>query len=181
LQERAKDLAGHLSGGWKQRLALAACILHEPKLLLLDEPTAGVDAQARREFWDLIHDLASAGLTTLVSTHYMDEAERCNRIVYIAAGRVVAEGAPEELTRAAALVTFEGSGDDLEEAARRLRQIPGVEAAAVFGSVVHIAGQDRAALERAMTALGPGFAWHEVAPRLEDAFIHLLRRKAAGA
>jgi ABC-type multidrug transport system ATPase subunit len=181
LQERAKDLAGHLSGGWKQRLALAACILHEPKLLLLDEPTAGVDAQARREFWDLIHDLASAGLTTLVSTHYMDEAERCNRIVYIAAGRVVAEGAPEELTRAAALVTFEGSGDDLEDAARRLRQMSGVEAAAVFGSVVHIAGQDRATLERAITALGPGFSWHEVAPRLEDAFIHLLRRKAADA
>lgn len=178
LKGRAGDLAGHLSGGWKQRLALAACILHEPRLLLLDEPTAGVDAQARREFWDLIHDLAAAGLTTLVSTHYMDEAERCNRIVYIAAGRVIAEGAPEELTRAASLITFEGAGDDLEERARRLRQMPGVEAAAVFGRVVHIAGQDRAALERAMAALGPGVSWREVPPRLEDAFIHLLRRKA---
>jgi ABC-2 type transport system ATP-binding protein len=181
LQGRAGDLAGHLSGGWKQRLALAACILHEPKLLLLDEPTAGVDAQARREFWDLIHDLAAAGLTTLVSTHYMDEAERCNRIVYIGAGRVIAEGAPDELTRAAALITFEGSGDDLEEGARRLREMPGVEAAAVFGRVVHIAGQDRAALELAMAALGGGVSWREVPPRLEDAFIHLLRRKGASA
>jgi ABC-2 type transport system ATP-binding protein len=179
LAARAGDLAGHLSGGWKQRLALAACILHEPKLLLLDEPTAGVDAQARREFWDLIHDLAGVGLTTLVSTHYMDEAERCNRIVYIADGRVVAEGAPDELTRGAALVTFEGSGDDLDEAARRLRRMPAIEAAAVFGRVVHIAGTDRAALQRAIAALDiGGLTWHEVPPRLEDAFIHLLRRKA---
>ena len=180
LADRAGDLAGHLSGGWKQRLALAACVLHEPRLLLLDEPTAGVDAQARREFWDLIHDLAAAGLTTLVSTHYMDEAERCNRIVYIADGRIIAEGAPDELTRATALVTFEGIGDHLDEAAQRLRQIPGVAAAAVFGRVVHIAGTDRAALERAMAGLGD-LSWQEVPPRLEDTFIHLLTRKVAGA
>ena len=180
LADRARDLAGHLSGGWKQRLALAACVLHEPKLLLLDEPTAGVDAQARREFWDLIHDLAGDGLTTLVSTHYMDEAERCNRIVYIADGQVIAEGAPDEVTRGAGLVTFEATGSDLDELARRLREMPGVEAAAVFGRLLHIAGTDRAALQQAIAA--PGMAelqWHEVAPRLEDAFIHLLRRKAA--
>ncbi|HTZ81392.1 MAG TPA: ABC transporter ATP-binding protein [Stellaceae bacterium] len=180
LADRARDLAGHLSGGWKQRLALAACVLHQPKLLLLDEPTAGVDAQARREFWDLIHDLAGEGLTTLVSTHYMDEAERCNRIVYISYGQVIAEGAPDEVTRAAGLVTFEATGSDLDELARRLRQLPGVEAAAVFGRLVHIAGTDRAALTRAMAAPEIAqLAWHEVQPRLEDAFIHLLKQKAA--
>jgi ABC-2 type transport system ATP-binding protein len=181
LADRARDLAGHLSGGWKQRLALAACVLHKPKLLLLDEPTAGVDAQARREFWDLIHDLAGEGLTTLVSTHYMDEAERCNRIVYIAEGRVVAEGAPDELTNAAGLVTFEASGADLDDVARRLRQMPGIEAAAVFGRTLHIAGTDRAALERTISELTVGgLTWLEVSPRLEDAFIHLLSRKAEG-
>jgi ABC-type multidrug transport system ATPase subunit len=140
LADRAAELAGHLSGGWKQRLALAACVLHEPKLLLLDEPTAGVDAEARREFWDLIHDMAGEGLTALVSTHYMDEAERCNRIIYIADGRIVAQGAPESLVQGAGLVTFEATGVDADADARRLRQMAGVEAAVVFGRVVHIAG-----------------------------------------
>ena len=180
LADRANQLAGQLSGGWKQRLALAACVLHEPKLLLLDEPTAGVDAQARREFWDLIHDMASDGLTTLVSTHYMDEAERCNRIVYIADARIVAQGAPDEVARAARLVTFEATGEALDAAARRLRQMPGVEAATVFGRTLHIAGTDRAALEHAMADSGSGeMLWREVPPRLEDAFIHLLTRKPA--
>ena len=99
LAEYADQLAGHLSGGYKQRLALAACILHQPKLLLLDEPTAGVDAKARREFWDLIHDMAGEGLTVLVSTHYMDEAERCRRIVYLSNGRIVVQGTAENLAR----------------------------------------------------------------------------------
>jgi ABC-2 type transport system ATP-binding protein len=177
----ARELAGHLSGGWKQRLALAACVLHRPRLLLLDEPTAGVDVEARREFWDLIHDMAGEGLTTLVSTHYMDEAERCNRILYLAEGHIVAQGSPAEVLRGAALVTFEATGGDVDAAARRLRALPGVEAAAVFGRAVHIAGTDRAALERAIAALGDGeLVWQEVAPRLEDAFIHLLKRKADG-
>jgi ABC-type multidrug transport system ATPase subunit len=175
------ELAGHLSGGWKQRLALAACVLHRPRLLLLDEPTAGVDVEARREFWDLIHDMAGEGLTTLVSTHYMDEAERCNRILYLAEGHIVAQGSPAEVLRGAALVTFEATGGDVDAVARRLRELPGIEAAAVFGRAVHIAGTDRAALERAIAALGDGeLFWHEVAPRLEDAFIHLLKRKADG-
>jgi ABC-type multidrug transport system ATPase subunit len=176
LADRAGQLAGQLSGGWKQRLALAACVLHQPKLLLLDEPTAGVDAEARREFWDLIHDMASEGLTTLVSTHYMDEAERCRRIVYLSNGRIVTQGAPDEVARNAGLITFEATGPDIDGAARRLRQAPGVEAAAVFGRSLHIAGTDRAALEQAIAGHGEGLAWHEVEPRLEDVFIHLLTR-----
>ncbi len=177
LTQRAAQLAGELSGGWKQRLALAACVLHEPQLLLLDEPTAGVDAEARREFWDLIHDMAGEGLTTLVSTHYMDEAERCKRIVYLSNGRIVAQGAPDEVTRGAGLITYEATGASVETAARRLRRAPGVEAAAVFGRLLHVAGSDRAALERAIAALGADeLTWHEVEPRLEDAFIHLLAR-----
>ena len=181
LGERRDQLAGQLSGGWKQRLALAACILHTPLLLLLDEPTAGVDAEARRAFWDLVHDLAGERLTTLVSTHYMDEAERCGRIVYLSEGRIVAQGAPAELVRGSGLVTFEAEGGDVDRAARRLRQIKGVEAAAVFGRAVHIAGADRAALEAAIAALDEtGLVWREVTPRLEDAFIHLLSSAEAG-
>jgi ABC-type multidrug transport system ATPase subunit len=175
LAGRAGQLAGHLSGGWKQRLALAACVLHEPKLLLLDEPTAGVDAEARREFWDLIHDMADEGLTTLVSTHYMDEAERCERIVYLSDGNIVAQGAPDHVARNSGLVTYEATGEAVDEAARRLRHLSGVEAAAVFGRSVHVAGSDRAALERAIADFGDdSLQWHEVEPRLEDVFIHLL-------
>ena len=177
LTARAGQLAGHLSGGWKQRLALAACVLHEPKLLLLDEPTAGVDAEARREFWDLIHDMAGEGLTTLVSTHYMDEAERCERIVYRSDGHIVTQGAPDQVARKSGLVTYEATGEAVDEAARRLRLLPGIEAAAVFGRSVHIAGSDRAALERAIADFGDAaLTWHEVEPRLEDVFIHLLTR-----
>jgi ABC-2 type transport system ATP-binding protein len=171
------QLAGHLSGGWKQRLALAACVLHEPKLLLLDEPTAGVDAEARREFWDLIHDMAGEGLTTLVSTHYMDEAERCKRILYLANGHIVAQGAPDQVVHSSGIVAYEATGSEVDQAARRLRQLPGVEAAAVFGRSVHIAGTDRLALERAVADFGKDdLTWHEVEPRLEDVFIHLLSR-----
>lgn len=174
LADRVDQLAGELSGGWKQRLALAACVLHKPKLLLLDEPTAGVDAKARREFWDLIHDLAADGLTVLVSTHYMDEAERCGRIVYLSDGKLVVQGTPDEVARGSGLITFAASGADLDHAARRLRALPSVESVAVFGATVHVAGMDRAALERAIGSLGGGLAWSEVPPRLEDVFIHLL-------
>ena len=174
---RADQLTGHLSGGWKQRLALAACVLHEPKLLLLDEPTAGVDAEARREFWDLIHDMAGEGLTTLVSTHYMDEAERCERIVYLSDGHIVAQGAPDQVARTSGIITYEAAGQGVDGAARRLRQMPGIEAAAVFGRSVRIAGTDRAALERAIADFRDNsLTWHEVEPRLEDVFIHLLTR-----
>jgi ABC-2 type transport system ATP-binding protein len=170
------QLAGHLSGGWKQRLALAACVLHRPKLLLLDEPTAGVDAKARREFWDLIHDLAGEGLTVLVSTHYMDEAERCNRIVYLAEGRIVVQGTSDEVVRRASLVIFETTGEEIDEVARRIRRSEGVEAAAVFGHALRVAGSDRAALQRAIGAF-PNLGWHEAEPRLEDVFIHQLASK----
>src|SRR6516225_4622707 len=163
LADRRDQLAAQLSGGWKQRLALAACVLHQPKLLLLDEPTAGVDAKARREFWDLIHDMAGEGLTVLVSTHYMDEAERCRRIVYLSNGRIVVQGTAENLARGSGLITYEGSGEGIDEAARRLRSAPGVEAAAVFGRSLHIAGMSRPALERAISAFDQ-LTWREVEP-----------------
>jgi len=172
----ADELAAHLSGGWKQRLALAACILHRPRLLLLDEPTAGVDAKARREFWDIIHDMAGEGLTVLVSTHYMDEAERCNRIVYLANGRIVVQGDAIEMARRSGLITYDATGADLDEVARRIRRMPGVEAAAVFGRALHVGGTERALLEQAIGAF-PDVAWREVEPRLEDVFIHQLAKE----
>jgi ABC-type multidrug transport system ATPase subunit len=174
LDNRRRQLAGELSGGWKQRLALAACVLHQPKLLLLDEPTAGVDAKARREFWDLIHDMAADGLTTLVSTHYMDEAERCSRIVYLARGRIVVQGRASEVVESSGLVVFEGRGEGVDAAARRLRNAPGVEAAAVFGRDLHVAGSDREALQKSLAQEGGGLEWREAAPRLDDVFIHML-------
>jgi ABC-type multidrug transport system ATPase subunit len=177
--DRRNQLAGQLSGGWKQRLSLAACVLHEPRLLLLDEPTAGVDVKARREFWDLIHDMAADGLTTLVSTHYMDEAERCGRIVYLAQGRIVVQGGAVAVVGASGLVTFEAAGDDLDATARALRHTPGVEAAAVFGRALHVAGMDRAALTAAIRSAGGALEWREVEPRLEDVFIHMLSLEEA--
>ncbi len=178
-EERRNQLAGQLSGGWKQRLSLAACVLHEPRLLLLDEPTAGVDVKARREFWDLIHDMAADGLTTLVSTHYMDEAERCGRIVYLAQGRIVVQGGAVAVAGASGLVTFEATGEDLGAAARALRHTPGVEAAAVFGRALHVAGMDRAALTAAIRSADGALEWREVEPRLEDVFIHMLSLEEA--
>jgi len=178
LADRRDQLAAQLSGGWKQRLALAACMLHEPKLLLLDEPTAGVDAKARREFWDNIHDMAGEGLTVLVSTHYMDEAERCNRIVYLANGRIVVQGGADEVSRHSGLITYEATGAGVDDAARSLRRMPGVEAAAVFGRALHVAGTDRTALESAIRlAEFNALTWQEVEPRLEDVFIHMLSQK----
>jgi ABC-2 type transport system ATP-binding protein len=169
----AKELAGNLSGGWKQRLALAACVLHRPKLLLLDEPTAGIDAKARREFWDLIRDMAGEGLTVLVSTHYMDEAERCNRVVYLANGRIVIEGDAVVIAQRSGLITYDAVGDGIDDAARHIRGMPGVEAAAVFGRALHVAGTDRTLLERTIRSFAE-LRWKEVEPRLEDVFIHQL-------
>ncbi|MBV8456640.1 MAG: ABC transporter ATP-binding protein [Acetobacteraceae bacterium] len=175
LTARAGQLAGELSGGWKQRLSLAACVLHHPRLLLLDEPTAGVDAKARREFWDMINDLAAEGITVLVSTHYMDEAERCQRVVYLAGGRLIVQGTVDEVVRDSSLVVFETTGDALEPALRNIRGAPGVETATIFGRALRIVGLDREALREAITARAPGLAWEEVPARLDDVFIHLLQ------
>src|SRR4051812_31009308 len=144
LVRRQRQLAGELSGGWKQRMALAACMLHDPKLLLLDEPTAGVDPKARRDFWEQIHALSSEGLTVLVSTHYMDEAERCDRIVYILNGRLVAKGSVAEVIEQSGLSTFVIEGRDVRKLEGELRDKPGVDYAGFFGAALHVSGRDRA-------------------------------------
>jgi ABC-2 type transport system ATP-binding protein len=178
LGKRQNQLAGDLSGGWKQRLALAACMLHSPKLLLLDEPTAGVDPKARRDFWDEIHHLSRAGLTVLVSTHYMDEAERCDRIVYINLGTIVARGTVAEVIAQSGLHTFIVEGEGARGLAEELHGKPGVEFVAFFGAALHVSGHDRAALERALRPYHdrPGLAIHESPPSLEDVFIQLQER-----
>jgi ABC-2 type transport system ATP-binding protein len=181
LTDRQQQLAGELSGGWKQRLALAACMLHSPRLLLLDEPTAGVDPQARREFWEEIHRLSQQGLTVLVSTHYMDEAERCDRIVYINQGRIVARGTVKDVIGQSGLVTFIIEGRDVRLLMPRLEGKPGVEHIAFFGAVLHISGHDRTALETALAPLRalPGVEIREAAPSLEDVFIYLQEARGA--
>ena len=175
LASRQHQLTGSLSGGWKQRLALAACVLHEPKLLLLDEPTAGVDPKARRAFWDEIHMLAAEGITVLVSTHYMDEAERCHEIAYIAYGRLMARGTAEDIVRQSGLHAMVASGPGADRLAPALRDAPGITAAAAFGATLHVCSPDRDALDRAVAALRPhGLRWEEAEPTLEDVFIHLM-------
>lgn len=178
LGARRAQLAGTLSGGWKQRLALAACIMHEPRLLLLDEPTAGVDPKARRDFWDQIHALAAEGLTVLVSTHYMDEAERCHRIAYIAYGRLLTEGTVAEVIGRAGLATWTVTGRRLQGLARRLEQAPGVDLIASFGMALHVCGTDAQALAATLAPLAaePGITVAPAATTLEDVFIHLMNR-----
>jgi len=180
LTPRRQHLAGSLSGGWKQRLALAACMMHEPKLLLLDEPTAGVDPQARREFWEEIHALAREGVTVLVSTHYMDEAERCDRIAYIAFGKLLAVGTVAEVVAGAGLSTWIATGPGRDDVARRLAGMPGI-ATAVFGPSLHVSSTDADALRRAIEPLrgDARLTWREAAPSLEDVFIHLIETATA--
>jgi ABC-2 type transport system ATP-binding protein len=180
LAHRRKQLAGQLSGGWKQRLALAAAVMHEPRLLLLDEPTPGVDPQARRDFWDEIHRLADEGMTVLVSTHYMDEAERCHEIAYIFNGTLIARGTGEEVVAASGLVTFEAEGPRADRLAPELAGKPGVEMVAPFGQTLHVSGTDRARLEAAIAPFRRDpFRWTEVPPTLEDVFIDLMREQGA--
>ncbi len=176
LVRRQQQLAGTLSGGWKQRLALAACILHRPRLLLLDEPTAGVDPQARRDFWDEIHQLAAQGLTVLVSTHYMDEAERCDRIVYLAYGTVLARGTVAQVIGESGLHTWIVEGEDVRALAAEMHNVPGIDQVSVFGVTLHVSGKDAAALERAIAPFRTraGFKWQKATPSLEDVFIHLM-------
>jgi ABC-2 type transport system ATP-binding protein len=178
LKGRADQLAGQLSGGWKQRLALGACILPSPQLLLLDEPTAGVDPKARRDFWDEIHALAHEGLTVLVSTHYMDEAERCHEIAYIAYGELLAQGTVEEVVADAHLATWTVTGPDLAGLAERLKHLSGVDMVAPFGAALHVSGRDAARLDAAVKPLrdaGPQ-AWAPDEATLEDVFIDLMSR-----
>ncbi|MBL8525356.1 MAG: ABC transporter ATP-binding protein [Betaproteobacteria bacterium] len=176
LTARRTQLAGSLSGGWKQRLALAACLLHEPKLLLLDEPTAGVDPKARREFWDQIHDLAADGLTVLVSTHYMDEAERCHALAYIAYGRLLANGTATQLIQQSGMTTWSAAGPDLHDLARELRGQPGVDMVVPFGTTLHVSGADATQLEQSLAPYRErtGYRWVRIEPGLEDVFIGLM-------
>jgi ABC-2 type transport system ATP-binding protein len=182
LENRQNQLAGELSGGWKQRLALAACMLHQPRLLLLDEPTAGVDPKARRDFWDEIHRLSGEGLTVLVSTHYMDEAERCDRIVFINLGVIVARGTVAEVVAQSGLHTFTVEGDGARTLGAKLHGKPGVEFVAFFGAALHVSGRDRAALQRALApfAHDADLTIREIPTSLEDVFIQL-QEKSGGA
>jgi len=173
--ERRRQLAGTLSGGWKQRLALAACLIHEPKLLLLDEPTAGVDPKARRDFWEELHHLAAEGLTVLITTHYMDEAARCHRLAYIAYGNLLASGTVEEVVRAGRLTTWEVMGDNLWALADKIRGLPGVEQVVAFGTTLHVSGRDAETLAASVAPFrANAHRWTQIEPGLEDVFISLM-------
>jgi ABC-2 type transport system ATP-binding protein len=177
LRARENQLAGELSGGWKQRLALGACIMPRPELLLLDEPTAGVDPKARRDFWDEIHSFAQEGMTVLVSTHYMDEAERCHEIAYIAYGHLLAQGSMEQIVADAKLSTYTVEGGDLGALAEQLKHEPGVAMVAPFGARLHVGGRDAKALQSlAEKYRAEGQSWTPDAPTLEDVFIDLMTR-----
>src|SRR3954471_5343920 len=178
LKGREEQLAGSLSGGWKQRLALGACTLPNPKVLLLDEPTAGVDPKARREFWNEIHALAADGLTVLVSTHYMDEAERCHEIAYIAYGHLLAHGTVDDVIAQSALTTYTVTGNGLNELSAELAGKPGVDMVAPFGTSLHVSGRDKAALEASVAPYRDrqGLHWQHSEPSLEDVFIELMTR-----
>ena len=176
LTSRQHQLAGSLSGGWKQRLSLAACMLHQPRLLLLDEPTAGVDPKARRDFWDEIHRLAGEGITILVTTHYMDEAERCTRLGYIAYGRLLATGTMQEVIAQQNLSTWIVNGPELAALAEKLRSLAGVSQVTAFGNTLHVTGPDAALLAASLHSLklGERYQMAEADTALEDVFIHLM-------
>jgi ABC-2 type transport system ATP-binding protein len=176
LQSRANQLTGALSGGWKQRLALAACMLHEPQLLLLDEPTAGVDPTARRDFWEELHRLAARGISVLVSTHYMDEAERCHKLAYIAYGKLLAQGTARQVIESQDLATWAIHGEHLSPLSERLRTTPGVDQTVVFGSALHVSGSDHAALEAAVkqAIAGSALRVERIETGLEDVFIYMM-------
>jgi len=170
------QLAGTLSGGWKQRLALAAALLHNPKLLLLDEPTAGVDPKARRDFWDHIHRLSEQGITTLVSTHYMDEVERCHRIAYIAHGHLLVHGTLAEVIAQTKLTTWVIHGPNLNKLAQELQILPGIEQASIFGNSLHVSGKDSVSMAQSIVPYQKNslYTWQQVEPNMEDVFISLV-------
>ena len=177
LAHRQHQLAGALSGGWKQRLALSACMLHEPKLLLLDEPTAGVDPQARRDFWEEIHRLANDGVTVLVSTHYMDEAERCRRLGYISHGHLLAQGTPEELIQQMGLYTWRIEGPDIYKVTADIRALPTAEQVVPYGTSLHVSGKNKQVLGEALQQWSKNADYKVIAidSSLEDVFIHLMQ------
>jgi ABC-2 type transport system ATP-binding protein len=176
LADRAKQLAGSLSGGWKQRLALAACLLHEPQLLLLDEPTAGVDPKARRDFWDEIRRLSAKGVTVLVSTHYMDEAVQCDFITYIAYGKKLIDGPSGKIPELVGLETWRVEGPELPALEERLKHEAGVEQVARFGTVLHVSGTHKDALRATVKRLEAEgtHRWSLQVAGLEEAFIYLM-------
>lgn len=178
--ERRNQLAGTLSGGWKQRLALASCLVHKPELLLLDEPTAGVDPKARRDFWEKLHRLAAEGITALVTTHYMDEAERCHRLAYIAYGNLLAKGTIREILEESGLNTWCVEGANLAVLAEELRHIDGIEQTIVFGNTLHVTGRDSEKLEKAIQPYlnKSGLSWTNKGSGIEDVFIYLTEKKA---
>jgi ABC-2 type transport system ATP-binding protein len=180
LTERAHQLTGTLSGGWKQRLALAACMLHDPELLLLDEPTAGVDPGTRRDFWEELHRLSAAGISVLVSTHYMDEAERCHKLAYIAYGSLLAQGTAREVIAAQGLTTWAVYGGNLASLSGTLQTLPGVEQTVLFGAMLHVSGRDGDLLERTLraTADGAAFRMEKVETGLEDVFIYKMKQSS---
>lgn len=176
LQNRRKQLAGELSGGWKQRLALAACLIHSPQLLLLDEPTAGVDPKARRDFWDEIHELADDGITVLITTHYMDEAERCHRLAYLAYGHLLTRGTVAEVIASGNLTTWRVTGPHLRALEKRLRDEYQLKQVVAFGTTLHVSSHDTAKLDAAIAAVRDDtHTWTKIAPSLEDVFISLMR------
>jgi ABC-2 type transport system ATP-binding protein len=175
LANRSQQLAGQLSGGWKQRLALAACLIHSPQLLLLDEPTAGVDPKARRDFWEEIHQLAADGLTVLITTHYMDEAERCHRLAYLAYGNLLTRGTVHDVVEAAKLTTWIVTGENLRPVVEALRACAGVEQVVAFGTTLHVSGRDAAKLDAAITSVrDTQHEWTKARSGLEDVFISLM-------
>ncbi|MWB78770.1 ATP-binding cassette domain-containing protein [Pseudooceanicola sp. 216_PA32_1] len=176
LADRATQYAGTLSGGWKQRLALAACMIHDPELLLLDEPTAGVDPKARRDFWDEIRKLSARGVTVLVSTHYMDEAIQCDFIAYIAYGKKLISGVAREIPEMIGLYTYRVTGNDISALEARLRQEEAVAQVARFGAVLHVSGTDKAALDALAARYGKdgSHRWERKEAELEEAFIYLM-------
>lgn len=180
LEDRQNQLAGTLSGGWKQRLALAACLQHKPRLLLLDEPTAGVDPKARRDFWDEIRRLSREGVTVLVSTHYMDEAIQCDHIAYIAYGRKLIAGTSAEIPKRIGLSTWQVSGPELGALEDVLRATKGVEQVARFGTVLHVSGTNEDALDHAVNAQKALMThrWVRKEAELEEAFIYLMTNAA---
>lgn len=171
LTSRASQLARSLSGGWKQRLALAACMLRHPKLLLLDEPTAGVDPNARRDFWEELHELAAKGVSVLISTHYMDEAERCHKLAYIAYGNLLAQGSAQSIIESQKLSTYEITGESLMDVSKSLEQHPAIEQTVIFGSTLHVSGKDPKAIEETLKI----HSYKPISTSLEDVFIYLMK------